>query len=433
MQAASTLDDVISASQLTTPRAADAAASIDLHVTGRLCVVGEHSDWSGRYRVENDDIHTGCAIIVNTSEGFRATVTPLAERRIVFCSRCESTAATLGVAMSPDAGISSDGAPEERDFDMPLVLAELSAVAASGGWWSYVAGTAAEVLTRFPRLVATEGDEKDRDGGIVITETEALLAVSKGLSSSAAICVLTARAFNRLFSLGWSLDDEMDVAFHGELRTPSKCGRLDQAVAFGAGAAVHMLFDGDDVCTSPLAVPHRFHLVIADLCASKDTTQILRDLQSAFPVAKCDGGRRLHALLGSVNAATVALVRDVLTSTNEANGDDASDADPDDANASLVLQLGKLLVAAQADFDGAAVPMSKALTAPRLREVLSFAATDATMETLVAGGKGVGSQGDGTAQFVCYSAAAATQTAARLESECQCKCVTLSFGGGLSK
>ena len=35
---------------------------IELFVPGRLCLVGEHSDWAGKYRSQNNSIEKGYAI-----------------------------------------------------------------------------------------------------------------------------------------------------------------------------------------------------------------------------------------------------------------------------------------------------------------------------------------------------------------------------------
>jgi hypothetical protein len=65
-------------------------------------------------------------------------------------------------------------------------------------------------------------------------------------------------------------------------------------------------------------------------------------------------------------------------------------------------QLGKLLTEAQAFFDRYAAPACpEELTSPVLHRVLSYKA----FEPHIWGGKGVGSQGDGTAQFICRSEA----------------------------
>ena len=60
---------------------------------------------------------------------------------------------------------------------------------------------------------------------------------SKGLSSSAATCVLVARAFNELYDLKMTVRGEMEYAYQGEILTPSQCGRMDQGCAYGARSA----------------------------------------------------------------------------------------------------------------------------------------------------------------------------------------------------
>ena len=47
---------------------------LDLFVPGRLCLFGEHSDWSGAYRRMNVDIVPGKTIVTGTNQGLYATV-----------------------------------------------------------------------------------------------------------------------------------------------------------------------------------------------------------------------------------------------------------------------------------------------------------------------------------------------------------------------
>ncbi len=68
------------------------------------------------------------------------------------------------------------------------------------------------------------------------------LPIQKGLSSSAAICVLVARAFNLVYDLKMSIQEEMEFAYLGEITTPSRCGRMDQACAYG-NRPIAMIFD----------------------------------------------------------------------------------------------------------------------------------------------------------------------------------------------
>ncbi len=80
--------------------------------------------------------------------------------------------------------------------------------------------------------------------GLVIDNYKTDLPIKKGLSSSAAICVLTARAFNRVYDLKMTIRGEMELAYQGEITTPSRCGRMDQGCAFG-NRPILMTFDGD--------------------------------------------------------------------------------------------------------------------------------------------------------------------------------------------
>ena len=113
--------------------------------------------------------------------------------------------------------------------------------------------------------------------GLVITNETTDLPAQKGLSSSAAICVLVARAFNRIYDLKMTIRGEMEFAYMGEITTPSRCGRMDQGCAFG-NRPILMTFDGEHVDVQELNVSRDFHYVIVDLDAGKDTKEILSKL-----------------------------------------------------------------------------------------------------------------------------------------------------------
>ena len=67
------------------------------------------------------------------------------------------------------------------------------------------------------------------------------------------MCVLVARAFNQVYGLRPSLRGEMELAYQGEITTPSQCGRMDQCCAFGQ-VPVFMTFDGDSVTAELIIV-----------------------------------------------------------------------------------------------------------------------------------------------------------------------------------
>ncbi len=323
---------------------------MDLFVPGRVCLFGEHSDWAGGYRRVAPHIQPGHTLISGTDQGIYARV-----------------------AAHPDALILTAAAPGERiegPQRLPMEAAALLQVARQGGFWSYIAGVAYQVQRRYP--VA----------GLVLENTFTDLPVQKGLSSSAAICVLTARAFNRLYDLGLSVREEMELAYQGEITTPSRCGRMDQGCAFGR-RAVLMTFDGDHLETRELRAAQPVHLVVVDLGARKDTQKILADLNACYPEPKTAVARGVQRLLGPLNAA---LVREAVAALEAGDG----------------ARLGELMKEAQRLFDRYAVPACpEELSAPVLHRVLNHP----SLSPHIWGGKGVGSQGDGAAQFVARSAA----------------------------
>lgn len=79
-------------------------------------------------------------------------------------------------------------------MDAPTLLK----VAQEGGFWSYCAGVAYRIVTDY------------HVEGLEIDNYKSTLPLKKGLSSSAAICVLTARAFNRLYDLNLTTRGEME-------------------------------------------------------------------------------------------------------------------------------------------------------------------------------------------------------------------------------
>jgi UTP-glucose-1-phosphate uridylyltransferase len=174
----------------------------------------------------------------------------------------------------------------------------------------------------------------------------------------------------------------MELAYQGEITTPSRCGRMDQGCAFG-NRPVLMTFDGDRLDTEELKVGGDLYFVIVDLNAQKDTMEILKRLNRSYPFAETEVERGVQELLGPINRRVVGQAVEAVA---------AADAE----------RLGALMSEAQAFFDRYAAPACpEELAAPVLHKVLSYE----PLRPHVWGGKGVGSQGDGTAQFVARSEA----------------------------
>ena len=319
---------------------------ISLFVPGRLCLFGEHSDWAGMYRTVNSDIVKGAAIVTGTEQGIYATAEK--NEKFIMCGAGE---------------ISKD---EHWECEMDSV--KLLETAQQGGYFSYVAGVASYINDNYSV------------GGVKITIIKRDLPLKSGLSSSAAICVLIARAFNQLYHLKMNVKGEMQAAFRGEQRTPSRCGRLDQACAYGI-KPVLMEFDGVEIDSHELRAGGNFFWVVANLMSSKDTIKILADLNKSFPFANNEKERKVQEALGIDNQKIIGEARKRIED-GDAKG------------------LGQLMIQAQALFDEKVMPACNELTAPVLHSVLN----DPEIKKWTYGAKGVGSQGDGTVQFLAKSA-----------------------------
>jgi len=319
-----------------------------IFVPGRICLFGEHSDWAGGYRRINAEVERGYTLICGTEQGIYAEVSPHPSALVLTATR-------------PDG-------QREGPYEMPMEPSALLREAQSGSFWSYIAGVAYQVLTNY------------HVRGLVINNYKTDLPIKKGLSSSAAICVMAARAFNRVYDLKLTTRGEMELAYLGEITTPSRCGRMDQGCAFG-NRPVLMTFDGDRLETTELQVNQPLYFVIVDLQAKKDTMEILNRLNRCYPFAENEVERGVQELLGPINKRLVHQAMEALR----------------DAEAE---RLGRLMTEAQAFFDRYAAPACpEELTSPVLHRVLEYE----PLKPYVLGGKGVGSQGDGTAQFICRS------------------------------
>jgi len=322
---------------------------VKIFVPGRVCLFGEHSDWAGGHRRINSKIEKGYTLLTGTDQGIYAEIEP-----------------------HPRALVLSSTTPKgERHgpYEIPMEPNILLEEAQKGGFWSYIAGVAYQVLTHY------------HVRGLVIDNYKTDIPMKKGLSSSAAISVLTARAFNRVYDLKMTVRGEMELAYQGEITTPSRCGRMDQGCAFG-NRPILMSYDSDRLDVAELSVLNDLYLVLVDLNGQKDTMEILARLNRAYPFADNEVEQGVQELLGPINKGIVHQAAEAL------QGSDAQ-------------RLGELMVKAQSIFDLYAVPACpEELTAPELHRVLDYN----PLKTHIWGGKGVGSQGDGSAQLIARSA-----------------------------
>lgn len=340
-------------------------------VPGRLCLFGEHSDWAGEYRGQDASIEKGYCIAIGTHQGIYATCQPHPDKLIITSI------------------LASDEVIGPHAIDM--TANELYREAKKGGFFSYAAGVAYYLL-------------KERGVAGMVIHNRMDLPIKRGLSSSAAISVLTARALNRLYDLKLTKREEMEYAYLGETLTGSECGRMDQVCAYGC-VPVFLTFDGNNLDVAELSPPETIYMVIVDLKAGKDTRKILSDLNACFPNGQGEIGANVRGALGKRNKEILFKARQAI---NE--GDSK--------------KVGRLMQEAQRTFDKYIQPACpEELTAPKLHRVLEYP----KIKNLIWGGKGVGSQGDGSAQFVAKGEEEQGKLIEILETELDVECFKLNI------
>ena len=346
---------------------------IELTIPGRLCLFGEHSDWAAEY-----GIYKGYCIVIGTDQGISATAMPC-DRFMVETKLCDSlgrpTGRTRQASCLWEHEVLLAAAHDETEF------------------FRYCAGVAYEMLTQF-----------NITHGIDVRITKMDLPLKKGVSSSAAVCVLIAKAFDAVYKLRMFPHELMELAYLGEKLTGSQCGRMDQACIYGKTPVLLRCEKSKDVHVEPIFAGGKIYMFFVDLAGEKDTVQILDDLQSNYP-----GSSNLQRALGEENEQ---IVRRAYRAIQNGNAE----------------ELGILMTEAQRIFDSLVAPNSPSqLASPLLHEVLNFEG----IAEHIYGCKGVGSQGDGTAQFVARSADARDAAMKKIEAAFpQMQCLPLTMLNG---
>jgi len=316
-----------------------------LFVCGRLCLFGEHSDWAAEHGQ-----HPGRCLVIGTEQGLRATAVPdelFTLKTLIADRNGRPTGRTrqMSCPATPEALL--DAAKDQDEF------------------FRYCAGVA-HCMAEHPGVT----------GGLRLEITAMDLPLKKGVSSSAAVCILVAKAFDAVYGLNLFPHELMEAAYRGERVTGSQCGRMDQVCIYGQ-TPVLLTFQAGAACrVEPIFPAKDIHMFFVDLAGAKDTVQILADLQGAY-----DTNDDVQRALGPNNDD---IVRQAYRAMSVGDGE----------------ALGCLMDDAQRNFDQFLAPHSPEQLASRLlHELLGLDA----LRTHVFGGKGVGSQGDGTAQFVARS------------------------------
>ncbi|HDZ19887.1 hypothetical protein LCGC14_0204600 [marine sediment metagenome] len=342
-----------------------------LFVPGRLCLFGEHSDWAAEYGT-----HRGFCLVIGTDQGLSAEATACEDfvvKSLVADKLGRPTGRTRQMSCTFKAQRLAEAAKDKDEF------------------FRYCAGVAHEMVAR-PGVV----------GGLHLEIAAMDLPLKKGVSSSAAVCILVAKAFDAVYRLNLFPHELMELAYVGEKLTGSQCGRMDQACIYGK-TPVLLTFEREAQCrVEPIFPARPIYMFFVDLAGKKDTIKILGDLQKAHPDSPA-----LQKALGQENERIVRQAYRALTE---------GDAET----------LGALMTEAQANFDQLVAPHSaEQLASPLLHQALALD----TLAPHIYGGKGVGSQGDGTAQFVARSEddrQAAMDAITQMFPEMQCLPLTIN-------
>ena len=154
-----------------------------------------------------------------------------------------------------------------------------------------------------------------------------------------------------------------------------------------------------------MRVEEDLHFVIIDLKAGKDTKEILAKLNQCYPFADNNIQKKVQQYLGPINQR---IVHDAASALRKGSGK----------------RLGLLMNDAQKEFDAHLIPACPSqLTAPVLHKVLEYG----PIQKYIYGGKGVGSQGDGSAQVLAKDEESQASVMQLLEGELGLSCLPLTI------
>lgn len=312
--------------------------SFEIFVPGRICLLGEHSDWITNYKKYDKNIGNGRNLVILLKQGIKAIVEKEQKKFII----------------------------EESNhmFEINFSKNDLFKYAHSNKFYSYSCGTAYTILNKF------------NVEGLRIKIINNDLPVAKGLSSSAAICVLIVKAFNLIYSLNLTDDEIMEFAYLGETICGSKCGKMDQLCCFKQG--IFSLEISEAMQYKKIINKQDIYIVYSDLNSKKDTRLILDKLNALYPYAKNKKEKKAHFFLEHRSYKLVEQAEKCIENGN-------------------VKKLGKLMNIYQKEFDKYIAPFCyEQLKSPVLHSLIN----DKYIKKITLGAKGVGSQGDGSVQFL---------------------------------
>ena len=231
---------------------------VEVFVPGRLCIIGEHSDWAAGYRTVNNKLEKGYAIVAGLSLGIYLRGWKHAGFSYEYNEKKIS--------------LSCEELMEHNDRD----------------FFEYIISSA-KIMHSYYKV-----------SGAKIICDKMTLPMKKGLASSAAICVSVIKIYNMLFDLNLSVETEMELAYKAEISTGSKCGKMDQVCAYGQGLR-KICFDGDKIEIKSLKTGKELYVVLVDLQGTKNTKKILSDLNAEYLIESQNRVCRLIKVIGVFN------------------------------------------------------------------------------------------------------------------------------------
>lgn len=281
-------------------------SKVSFFVPGRLCILGEHSDWANNYDLGNNI--NGYTITTTLNSGISADVEKSDKIILNYLNENE---------------LICDFA--DKDIEMNIKNDE---------FWKYALGIILYLKKHIKNI-----------SGIKVNIIDVTLPMKRGLASSAAISLLITKAYNALYNLNLTSTEELDISYYGELSIGSKCGKLDQYSLNPKGLKL-LEFDNDKVNSVKLKVKEDIIIVVANLMKKKDTTKILSDLNLSF-----NSDKGIQFFLKEKNKQYVFLAKQYIEDGN-------------------LKALGKLLTDYQSDFDKFLIPLCSELEAPTLHKTL---------------------------------------------------------------
>jgi len=206
---------------------------------GRICLWGDHCDWAQRQ-------------VIATS--------------IDRSMRTEARA-RLDETITIKAENSVHGTTETAEFQLP----EAASLPLSKSSLKYVNAVVIAILERYP-------DARVQGLDLEITSS---IPMRKGLSSSAALCVSTARALSKVWGLDLSVDDVIMISYKAERGILGiGCGMMDQTASAHEYPLYMDFSNGFEY--EGIDLKRLIPIVVGDVGGQRDTELILNTLNDAY-------------------------------------------------------------------------------------------------------------------------------------------------------